>query len=92
MLFAFDFVPDTNVPLINSGGKIELTPIGQQSVTINVPTTSQTTSDGFWIMGKKIFHFSQLRIITKKGYCCCNGMTKLLLSSSIRAIVRISDC
>ena len=54
MLFAFDFVPDTNVPLINSGGKIELRPIGQQPVTINVPTTSQTTSDRFWIMGKNI--------------------------------------
>ena len=57
MLFAFDFVPDSSVPLTNSGGKIELTPIGQQSVTINVPTTSQTTSDGFWIMGKKSFIF-----------------------------------
>ena len=58
MLFAFDFVPDFNVPLINSGGKIELTPIGQQSVTINVPTTSQTTSDGFWIMGKNHSFFT----------------------------------
>ena len=58
MLFAFDFVPDTNVPLINSGGKIELTPIGQQSFTINIPTTSQTTSDGFWIMGKNLSFFT----------------------------------
>ena len=58
VLFAFDFVPDSTVPLINSGGKIELRPIGQPSVTINVPTTSQTTSDGFWIMGKNLLFFT----------------------------------
>ena len=58
VVFAFDFVPETNVPLTNSGGKIELKPIGQQSVTINVPTTSQTTSDRFWIMGKNLSFFT----------------------------------
>ena len=60
VLFAFDFVPDSGVPLTNSGGKIEITPIGQQSSIINVPSIGQTTSDGFWIVGKNclifIFH------------------------------------
>ena len=82
MLFAFDFVPDANVPLTNSGGKIELTPIGQQSVTINVPTTSQTTSDGFWIMGKKIFYFSQLYIQKNWHY---------RISASLRTILRLRN-
>ena len=69
MLFAFDFVPDSSVPLTNSGGKIELTPIGQQSVTINVPTTSQTTSDGFWIMGKNHNHsFFTITYQEKRDY------------------------
>ena len=51
MLFAFDFVPSTIVPLNDAEAKIELKPIGQQSSTITNPKNGQS-SDRYWIMGR----------------------------------------
>ena len=50
VLFAFDFVPDSIVPLNDAQANIELRPIGQGSVTITNPMNGQT-SDRYWIMG-----------------------------------------